>query len=218
MNLRIGGVLASAVALSVGLITLIGILVGRDFGLLSDLVSAFFIREFANIFIRLTVVTVATTIFIGVLNLLSVHVRRMIRRTGGGQYSLILLLSFVLTIVLYIVDAVAGTDLSDIMLSDFQLSIESALAGLVFFSLVYGAYRMMRQRVTWTRILFVFALLIVLIGTIPLPGLDIVATISNWMMAVPVSAGARGILLGIALATLVTGIRVLIGQDRSYRE
>jgi hypothetical protein len=37
-------------------------------------------------------------------------------------------------------------------------------------------------------------------------------------MAVPVSAGARGILLGIALATVVIGVRALIGQDRSYRD
>jgi hypothetical protein len=37
-------------------------------------------------------------------------------------------------------------------------------------------------------------------------------------MPFPFSAGGRGILLGIALATLVTGVRVLIGQDRSYGE
>ena len=59
-------------------------------------------------------------------------------------------------------------------------------------------------------------LLIVLIGAIP--GLGDIGRVSNWLMAIPVSAGARGILLGIALATIVTGVRVLIGQDRSYRE
>jgi len=32
---------------------------------------------------------------------------------------------------------------------------------------------------------------------------------------VPV-AGARGILLGVALGSIVTGIRVLIGSDRPY--
>jgi hypothetical protein len=42
--------------------------------------------------------------------------------------------------------------------------------------------------------------------------------VRDWLLAVPVSAGARGILLGIALATVVTGVRVLIGQDRSYRD
>jgi hypothetical protein len=57
-----------------------------------------------------------------------------------------------------------------------------------------------------------------LIGALPLPGLSLMAGLRDWLMAVPVSAGARGILLGIALATIVTGVRVLIGQDRSYRE
>ena len=37
-------------------------------------------------------------------------------------------------------------------------------------------------------------------------------------MTVPVNAGASGILLGIALATVVAGVRVLIGQDRTYGE
>jgi len=218
MNVRLGGALASTIALSVGLITLLGLLVGDGLGLLSLVVNGLFIPQFANIFIRLTVVTVAVTIFVGVLNLLSVHVRRITRRTGGGQYSLILLLSFVVTLVLYIVDAVTGSDLSDILLEDVQVSIESALAGLVFFSLVYGAARMLRQRLSWERIVFVLALLIVLVGALPLPAVAVVSGFSDWMMAVPVSAGARGILLGIALATLVAAIRVLIGQERSYRE
>ena len=56
------------------------------------------------------------------------------------------------------------------------------------------------------------------LGALPLPEVAPLAEVRAWLMAVPVSAGARGILLGIALATGVTGIRVFIGQDRSFRE
>jgi hypothetical protein len=83
---------------------------------------------------------------------------------------------------------------------------------------VYGAYRLMRRRVTWWGMLFTLVLLIILIGALPLPGAVGLVSVRDWLMSVPVSAGARGILLGIALATVVTGVRVLIGQDRSYRE
>ncbi len=99
-----------------------------------------------------------------------------------------------------------------------QVSVELALAGLVVFALVYGAFRLLRRRVTWSGVLFIIALLIVLIGALPLAQITLLRDVRDWLMAVPVSAGARGILLGIALATVVTGVRVLIGQDRSYRE
>jgi hypothetical protein len=67
-------------------------------------------------------------------------------------------------------------------------------------------------------ILFIITVEIVLIGALPLPGIAPLTVLTDWLMRVPVNAGARGILLGIALATLVTGLRVLIGQDRTYGE
>jgi hypothetical protein len=77
---------------------------------------------------------------------------------------------------------------------------------------------MMRRRVTWSAVLFTLALLVILVGALPLAQVGWLTQFRNWLLAIPVSAGARGILLGIALATVVTAVRVLIGQDRSYRE
>jgi hypothetical protein len=37
-----------------------------------------------------------------------------------------------------------------------------------------------------------------------------------WLLAVPVTAGMRGILLGIALGTIATALRVLLAVDRPY--
>ena len=107
---------------------------------------------------------------------------------------------------------------SMVLFETVQVSVESALAGLLFFALVYGAYRMMRKQVTWSSVLFIVALLIVLTGALPFASVKTIGEIRDWMLAVPVSAGARGLLLGIALGTIVTGVRVLIGVDQSYRE
>jgi len=146
--------------------------------------------------------------------LLSVHFRRLIQRQKGAIYSLLLILSYFAAIGFYVADHNDGM----ILLETVLVSVEAALAGLVFFALVFGAYRMMARRVTVPGILFVASLLIVLIGALPLSGVRIVQDIRDWMIEIPVSAGARGILLGIALATLVTGVRVLVGLDRSYRD
>jgi hypothetical protein len=217
VRLRLGGVLPTAIVMGFGFITLLGLLVGSDLGLLSTLVNNLLIRELTTIFLQITTITIALTVLIGVLNLLFVHFRRVGGRDmtiGTRINSIVLILSFAAVIVTYIVQR----PLSLILLEDVQVSIESALAGLLLFALVYGAATVTRRRTSWAGVLFVLTILIVLIGAIPLSQLGIFTAIGDWLMQVPVNAGARGILLGIALATIVAGVRVLIGQDRSYRE
>jgi hypothetical protein len=212
---RLSAVLATAITVSLGFITIAGLLIGNDLGVISALANRFAIHEITTLFLQLVTITIALTIFpIGILNLLIVHTGRLWERRKGMIYSLVLLVSFATVIVTYFVQRSA----SMVLLESVQISIESALAGLVLFSLVYGASGIMRRRSTWSGLLFVISILIVLIGALPLNFTGTVAIVRDWLMAVPVNAGARGILLGIALATLVTGIRVLIGQDRSYRE
>jgi hypothetical protein len=212
---RLGAVLATAITVGLGFLTIAGLLIGDDLGFVSKLADAFFIREIATLFIQLVTITIAITIFpIGIFNLLYVHSGRVVGRQRGMIYSLIMLLSFIAVIITYFVQR----STSMILLENVQISIESALAGLLLFSLVYGAAGVTRRRATWAGILFVVSMLIVLIGSLPLDITGAVTRVSDWLLAIPVNAGARGILLGIALATLITGIRVLIGQDRSYRE
>lgn len=224
MRVRLLSALAAALTVGTGLAVLAGLLIGPE--TLSELgttlgvagddpgQTADDLNAIASFLLQLTTITVALTVLIGVLNLLSVHVRRVVRRQRGLIYSLVLVASFALAVGTYILDR----DSSLVLLETVQLSVESALAGILFFALVYGAYRMMRHEVTWTGLLFVVVLLIVLVAALPIGGLDVIQDARDWLMEIPVSAGARGLLLGIALATVVTGVRLLIGVDRSYRE
>jgi hypothetical protein len=212
MRLRLGAALASALTISLGVITLFGLLISEELGLPSGLVGL--LQGITGTLLQVVTITVALAILIGVLNLLAVHLGRLLGRRRGAVYSLVLILSFVLVLVTYVIDRPS----SMILLETVQLSVESALAGLLLFALVYGAYRMMRHQVTGSRLLFVIVLLVVLVGAVPLAELERLQEARDWLLAVPVSAGARGILLGIALATVVTGVRVLVGVDRSYRE
>lgn len=216
MNLRLGAALGSTIALLTGVLTLIGLLVNPDiftpiFGSSSSQAIAAILALPARVFIAVVTTTIAVTVLIGIVNLLIVHLERVVRRQSGMIYSLVLVVSFVASLSL----AILGHPLAEVLLEDGQVAIESALAGLIFFALVYGAYRTLARRVTWARILFVVSILIVLIGALPIVE---ITNISQQLWAIPVNAGARAILLGIALAILVTGIRVLLGQDRSYRE
>ncbi len=204
---RIWATLGTVIVIVVGILTLFGLT---------------FQIPIADFLLQIVTITLAVTILIGIFNLVTVHLRRIGGRRAGWGYSVVMLLAFLAVIVLTLLERakVLNNDppITTILLEQVQVSIESALASLLLFALVYGAYRALRKRASGWGLVFVLAILVVLIGALPLPGLSLMAGLRDWLMAVPVSAGARGILLGIALATIVTGVRVLIGQDRSYRE
>ena len=199
---RIYAAAATAIVIAIGLMTLAGLLTGYFGGL-------------SSIALQIALVTTGLALLIGVLNLLNVHIRRVLGRQRGALYSLVLLISFLLVIALWLL---GEDDANRVLVQDAQRSVEAALAALLVFALVYGAYRLMRQRVTWAAVLFTAALLIVLVGALPFEGLGILAGVRDWMLQVPASAGARGLLIGIALGVIVTAVRVIIGQDRAYRE
>ncbi len=210
---RIRSAIVSSVAIGFGLLTLVGLLLGENGGILYAV---------TNIFLQVAAITLAFSVVIGVINLFRVHGSRLARRKGGWFYSLVLLLSALTAITLIGLERMGylggRPSPSAQLLETAQISIESALGGLVLFALVYGAFRYMRNGISWSGVGFTAALLFFLLGALPLPQFQALAVVREWLLAVPVSAGARGILLGIALAITVAGVRVLIGQDRSYRE
>ena len=210
MRIRLGAALASAITFAIGLVVILGLLLPD--GILPTTWVGL-IRNMTSILLQLTTITAALAILVGIFNLLLVHLSRIFRRERGLLYSLVLIISFGAVVITYFF----ARDVNTLLLENVQRTVESALAGLIFFALVYGAYRLMRHRVTWAHVLFILVVLIVLVAALPfdIPALQ---DFRAWLLSVPVSAGARGLLLGIALATVVTGVRVLIGVDRSYRD
>jgi len=53
-------------------------------------------------------------------------------------------------------------------------------------------------------------------ATLPFVSIPILGTVARWVTQVWALGGARGILIGVALGTLTTGLRVLFGADRPY--
>ncbi len=210
---RIGIAFSAFIAFAVGLITLLSLLLGDQPELYGNLAGAPLIARMlglpAAIMARLVAITSAVTIIIGIANLLYVHLNRVLR---GAFFSIVLVASFGVTIWWY------WSNQGDTsLLAAVQVPIESALAALLFLSMVQGGARVMSKRADIWGLLFVTVLVLVLLGTLPIESLAPLRAWSDWLLEVPVSAGARAILLGIALGAVVTGMRVLLGQDRSYR-
>ncbi|GAB4412875.1 MAG: hypothetical protein Kow00106_07640 [Anaerolineae bacterium] len=211
---RLIRLLSSVLVISIGLTTLIGLSTAEGSPP----------ADFAAFMLSLVTVIAAVAVFVGVINLLVVHLGRVRRAERGWPYSLLAVLVALGVIALRILDRaevwsgdLQGEQLSERAFEAVQVSLESALAGLVLFFLVYAAYRLMRRQVSVWSLAFTAALLLGLVGWIPLDGAEPLADARQWLVRVAVGAGARGILIGVGLGTVVAGVRVLTGQDRSIR-
>ena len=169
------------------------------------------------LFLRWAVELSAVALIIGVLNLLSVHWQKITKEQEGNAYSYVLITTLILTI------AVVGyfgptADWSMWIFNHIQLPIESSLMALLAVILVYAGARLLNRRVNLLALVFLITVLFTLLGTASVPGIEIplLSDVSGWISRVVATAGARGILFGVALGTIATGLRILIGADRPY--
>lgn len=206
--------LATVTVISVGLVTLLGLVSNQGS-------PPAYIADF---FVQLVAVTAAFAVLIGLLNLIGVHLGRFVNAERGWPYSMVTLIVMIVVVVLRILDRadiwsgdLEGEYMSVRVFEAVQVSLEAAFAGLLVFFLVYAAYRLMRRELTIWNTLFTLAVIVVLVGWIPVEGFKPLRDLRGWFIEFPVSAGARGILIGVGLGTLMVGVRVLTGHDRSVR-
>jgi hypothetical protein len=103
---------------------------------------------------------------------------------------------------------------------DFILQpLEATFFALLALFMATAAFRAFRVR-SLESFFFVLFAVIVLLGQVPVsiylwPEFPV---IKDWILNVPTLAGVRGILLGVALGVIATGLRVLTGADRPYTD
>lgn len=222
-RLRLGSVLLIALTVPIAVLTLLGL---ERLTLLPEGLNTT-VAAISQILIQLVTIVGAIAVVIGILNLVGVHVRNL-SKVPGGLYSTVTLITLVAVVIVGLLERTgtlrvtgAATDaplMTITIMEAVQVAVESALVGLLFFFLVYAAYRLLRRRATIWNLLFIVVLVIALIGYNPPRGLEFLNGLRGWILNVPVHAGTRGLLLGIAIGTVIVGVRLLIGQDRSFRE
>jgi hypothetical protein len=170
--------------------------------------------------VQWAIILAAFALLLGIFNLASVHWKRVVTPNGGlnNLYSAVLLLSLVLTILL--VSISGPTSFWSIWLvNTFQVPVEASLMAVLAVVLVFAAARLLSRRMHWTSLLFLGVVVLVLLGTAPLlfiGEVSILSSLRQWLAGVPALAGARGLLLGVALGTIAAGLRILMGVDRPY--
>jgi hypothetical protein len=199
--------ISTAVAILVGLLILIGYFVP-----LEPLLS---IRE---MLLQWAVIVAAFALLVGVINLFQVHWAKVKAAQASSIYSFILIVALVLT--LGIVGYYGPTSAPSVWIFSYiQVPVEASLMALLTIVLVYAGVRLLRRRLNVLTIVFLLTVLVVLLGTAPLLFIGeapVLNVIRDLIVQIPAVAGARGLLLGVALGAIATGLRILMGADRPY--
>ena len=171
--------------------------------------------------IRLTltdwaIVIAAFAVLIGIFNLVAVQMEKIRARQAGSVYGAVLVLSLFLT---FGFGLMLGPDdpFMRLAVDAVIVPVEAALMAIIAVTLIYASIRLLRRRADLMSVIFLVVAVLVLIAIMPtpigqLPGSQLIIDITGMFSR----GGARGLLLGIALGTLLTGLRLLFGIDRPY--
>lgn len=202
-------IFAAGVAIAAGLLVLIGYFIPIDT-----------LLQVRLLLVQWAVILAAAAVLVGVVSLLGVHWQKIRTRQKNSAYSILLIFSLVITFVLVLLGKIAPLiePLTGVLLDTIIIPAEATLMALLAVTLIYASARLLRRRTDAMSFLFLGIALVILLVSAPLPfgrlpGADFIKWLINDFFAV---AGARGILIGVALGALTTGLRVLFGIDRPY--
>ena len=165
------------------------------------------------------VILAGAAALIGVFNLLAVHTDKIRRRQKDGIYSAILVIGLIAALLSGIFLKPQHTLMQSILLEGIIIPVEASLMGLLAVSLLYAAVRLLRRRADVMGVAFLVTAALIFLGSITLPFGDLPlfgTLVRPWISQVWALGGARGILIGVGLGAMLTGLRVLFGIDRPY--
>ncbi len=147
-----------------------------------------------------------------------VHLKRL-RESGAKRFfSIVVIVTFLIVLVAGIYFGPADPQYQKVVTA-IQVPIETSLMAVLAVTLSYSSLSLLKRQRNWMGLVFFFSVVLFLIvnsGILAFSAeIPFLQTLLSGFHQIP-SAGARGILLGIALGSLATGVRILIGSDRPY--
>jgi hypothetical protein len=170
-----------------------------------------------RILLNWVLVLAGAAALVGVFNILFVHADKIRRGEKGSAYSAFLIIFLVATMLFGFILGPQDASMQ-IVMQAIILPVEAALMGILTITLLYASIRLLRRRADMMSIIFLLTAVLVILGTATLPfgNVPLISSFRPFLTQVLALGGIRGILIGVALGTLTTGLRVLIGIDRPY--
>lgn len=173
-----------------------------------------------NLLLSWAIILAGVAVIVGVFNLVLVHGSRISGREKGGVYSAILLMCLLGSFMFGLAMGPTHPDMR-LLINAVVVPVEASLMALLAVSLLYASVRLLRRRANAMSVVFLLTAVVMMISSATLPFGEagvLNSFLRPWFQHVLALGGARGILIGMGLGTLATGLRVLLGADRPYGE
>lgn len=189
------------------------VLLAVAFGVLA-LIGMLLVASLGQIILGWASLLAAFALLLGLGNLFLVHLKRAIR---ANPYSLLLILSMGVVFLAGVADLLGLTesDFSQQLFEWLQRPLETAFSSLLAFFLVFAGFRLLQRRRDGWSVLFLVTVIVLLL---PVPGAaaNLFTVLRNLISDLFVTAGLRGLLIGIALGIITLSLRLLVGSERPY--
>lgn len=211
------GLFAAVIAVGCGMLVLAGVLFGKNAdGTLTS------VGQLQVIVVNITVILAGFAVLMGILNLLMVHLNKIRQKQKGSFYSILLIIAMLGTFSIGLAAHFlpSAESIFTGIFNSVEVPVETSLMAILSVTLVYASIRLLRRRLTLFAFVFLATALLVLLGSAPWPVFGSIPILGNmvypFITRVLATAGARGLLIGVALGTLTTGLRILMGADRPF--
>ena len=176
------------------------------------------------------IIVVAFGYVLGGANVLRVNLEAISKREPDWGYKFVLVGSLIVTFVVGIFDGIRShgafpgeNSPSKWIYDNMYSAMGATMFALLAFFIASAAFRAFRIRTVEAGLLAVAAL-IVMLGRVPigdvmtswLPEWLRLGSLQQWIMDYPQNASKRAILIGAALGVMATGLRVILGIERTY--
>jgi len=174
-------------------------------------------------------IVASSAIFLGVLNLLRVHLKKIARRRKHWRYSPVTIIGFLSMFITGVAWGVTEETPFYYLFNEMVVPMGATMFSLLAFFVASAAFRAFRAS-NWRASLLLASAFLVMLGRVPIgdiiwrwiPGAAesshpyLVSEIAEWIMQVPNMAGQRAILIGAAMGVVATSLRMIFGIERSY--
>ena len=164
------------------------------------------------------IIVIAFSYVLGSANILRISGEQVYRRQRDWPYKLVLIAGFLLMLLTGLIGGIEqGSFANDRLFMDIYIPMSATMYSTLAFFIASAAFRAFRIR-TWQAAVLAITAVAVMLGRVPISRFiwtqfpDFV----DWIMNVPNAAAQRGILIGAALGAIATGLKVVLGIERSY--
>lgn len=198
---------STSVAIAVGLVVLLGYFIPLQI-----------LLDVRAVLLGWAVALAGTAVVVAVINLLVAHWRKLQDPRQRNPFSPVLLIACLVTFTSGLVLGPANSAFQRVV-THIQIPVEASLMAVLAIVLTAASLRLLQRKKGWIGYIFILSALVFLViasGFLAIgQQIPILRDLLYALEQLPL-AGARGILLGIALGGLTAGLRILLGADRPY--